>query len=252
MVCVMNGVCYVWCVLCMVCVMYGVCYVWCVLCMVCVMYGVCYVWCVLCMVCVMYGVCYVWCVLCMVCVMYGVCYVWCVLCMVCVMYGVCYVWCVLCMVCVMYGVCYVWCVLCMVCVMYGVSHVSYAMQCNAMQCNAMQCNAMQCMYVCMYFYLLRLFSMTKCIGCNIGLSSTDLVMQANDAYYHVTCFRCTTCSHLLQKGEKFGVRNLKIFCEEHYLENVCRRKLLSNANFAISGKFCVLDGTRKRSRLGVA
>lgn len=63
----------------------------------------------------------------------------------------------------------------------------------------------------------KLFSIPNCLGCKQEISSSDFVMQARKTYYHVNCFRCSLCSVLLQKGDKYGIRNLQLLCEPHYL-----------------------------------
>uniref|UniRef100_A0AAZ3SP76 ISL LIM homeobox 2b n=1 Tax=Oncorhynchus tshawytscha TaxID=74940 RepID=A0AAZ3SP76_ONCTS len=42
----------------------------------------------------------------------------------------------------------------------------------------------------------RLFGI-KCAKCNLGFSSSDLVMRARDNVYHIECFRCSVCSRQL-------------------------------------------------------
>uniref|UniRef100_A0A8C6WZE2 ISL LIM homeobox 2a n=1 Tax=Neogobius melanostomus TaxID=47308 RepID=A0A8C6WZE2_9GOBI len=50
----------------------------------------------------------------------------------------------------------------------------------------------------------RLFGI-KCAKCNLGFSSSDLVMRARDNVYHIECFRCSVCSRQLLPGDEFSL-----------------------------------------------
>lgn len=43
-------------------------------------------------------------------------------------------------------------------------------------------------------------------------------MQAQGRYYHVDCFRCVLCGNLMEKGQRFAIKENEIYCEQHYLQ----------------------------------
>lgn len=57
----------------------------------------------------------------------------------------------------------------------------------------------------------RLFGI-KCAKCNLGFSSSDLVMRARDNVYHIECFRCSVCSRQLLPGDEFSLREDELLC----------------------------------------
>ncbi|KAG9352346.1 hypothetical protein JZ751_020759 [Albula glossodonta] len=57
----------------------------------------------------------------------------------------------------------------------------------------------------------RLFGI-KCAKCNLGFSSSDLVMRARDNVYHIECFRCSVCSRQLLSGDEFSLRDEELLC----------------------------------------
>ncbi|KAJ3593556.1 hypothetical protein NHX12_005890 [Muraenolepis orangiensis] len=57
----------------------------------------------------------------------------------------------------------------------------------------------------------RLFGI-KCSKCNLGFSSSDLVMRARDNVYHIECFRCSVCSRQLLPGDEFSLRDEELLC----------------------------------------
>nr|XP_019935354.1 PREDICTED: insulin gene enhancer protein ISL-3 isoform X4 [Paralichthys olivaceus] len=52
----------------------------------------------------------------------------------------------------------------------------------------------------------------KCAKCNLGFSSSDLVMRARDNVYHIECFRCSVCSRQLLPGDEFSLREEELLC----------------------------------------
>ncbi|KAM7014883.1 insulin gene enhancer protein isl-2b isoform 3-T4 [Tautogolabrus adspersus] len=52
----------------------------------------------------------------------------------------------------------------------------------------------------------------KCAKCNLGFSSSDLVMRARDNVYHIECFRCSVCSRQLLPGDEFSLREDELLC----------------------------------------
>ena len=69
-------------------------------------------------------------------------------------------------------------------------------------------------------HFFRIWSKTRCQRCQCGISKTDLVMQAHSCYYHVNCFGCFTCGVQLRKGQRFGVKDQKVYCESHYKQMI--------------------------------
>ncbi|KAG7473411.1 hypothetical protein MATL_G00095590 [Megalops atlanticus] len=57
----------------------------------------------------------------------------------------------------------------------------------------------------------RLFGI-KCAKCNLGFSSSDLVMRARENVYHIECFRCSVCSRQLLPGDEFSLRDEELLC----------------------------------------
>lgn len=57
----------------------------------------------------------------------------------------------------------------------------------------------------------RLFGI-KCAKCQVGFSSSDLVMRARDSVYHIECFRCSVCSRQLLPGDEFSLREHELLC----------------------------------------
>ncbi|KAI5701205.1 hypothetical protein M8J76_012176 [Diaphorina citri] len=62
----------------------------------------------------------------------------------------------------------------------------------------------------------RLFGVKRCGRCQMGISSSELVMRARDLVFHLHCFTCISCGILLTKGDLFGMRDEMIYCRPHY------------------------------------
>ena len=56
----------------------------------------------------------------------------------------------------------------------------------------------------------------QCSRCLLDIQPTDLVMKALDCWFHVDCFRCTTCDATLKKGEHYGMSENMPYCQLHY------------------------------------
>lgn len=63
----------------------------------------------------------------------------------------------------------------------------------------------------MNVYFFRLFR-GKCSGCGYCISAQELVMKANGNVYHMNCFRCVECGHILQKGDQYVLKDGQLFC----------------------------------------
>ncbi|RUS80525.1 hypothetical protein EGW08_011709, partial [Elysia chlorotica] len=53
---------------------------------------------------------------------------------------------------------------------------------------------------------------TKCQGCLLAVSPSELVMRASGAVYHLGCFACVACGQRLHKGDEFVIRDGQLFC----------------------------------------
>lgn len=62
----------------------------------------------------------------------------------------------------------------------------------------------------------RRYSRQRCVRCNVGLSSNELVMRARDCIYHIDCFLCFSCNKPLTPGDTYGIHSDQIFCQEDY------------------------------------
>ena len=49
------------------------------------------------------------------------------------------------------------------------------------------------------------------------IGEDELVMRVNSNIYHETCFMCFNCRRLLRKGDRFVLRNGKLYCEADML-----------------------------------
>lgn len=57
----------------------------------------------------------------------------------------------------------------------------------------------------------RLFGI-KCVKCQVGFSSSDLVMRVWDSVYYIECFCCFVCSCQLLFGDEFLLWEYELFC----------------------------------------
>nr|QRF78307.1 Lhx1/5 [Priapulus caudatus] len=61
---------------------------------------------------------------------------------------------------------------------------------------------------------------TKCAGCTLGISPSDLVRRARNKVFHLKCFTCMVCRKQLSTGEELYVLDEnKFICKEDYLNN---------------------------------
>ncbi|KAK3594726.1 hypothetical protein CHS0354_001552 [Potamilus streckersoni] len=64
---------------------------------------------------------------------------------------------------------------------------------------------------------LRLFgSNGSCVSCGQSIPASELVMRSQGNVYHVKCFVCVTCHNQLTPGDRYGVVNGSILCEQDY------------------------------------
>lgn len=64
----------------------------------------------------------------------------------------------------------------------------------------------------------RRFSAQRCARCHLGISASEMAMQARDWVYHLNCFTCTTCNKMLTTGDHFGMKDSLVYCRLHFEE----------------------------------
>lgn len=52
----------------------------------------------------------------------------------------------------------------------------------------------------------------RCSGCGFSINPHELVRRVYSSTYHLPCFRCVECRHVLQDGNEFYIRDGQIFC----------------------------------------
>lgn len=65
------------------------------------------------------------------------------------------------------------------------------------------------------FFSYRVFG-TKCSGCKKTIPANELVMRALGNVYHLHCFVCAMCGHVLEKGQEFALKDNKLYCKMDY------------------------------------
>ena len=46
--------------------------------------------------------------------------------------------------------------------------------------------------------------------------NSEMVMKCDGIFIHWKCFLCSVCDVKLEKGEKYGVIEGQLFCEQHF------------------------------------
>lgn len=54
------------------------------------------------------------------------------------------------------------------------------------------------------------------MGCGQNIPANELVMRAQNNVYHLKCFTCCTCRSPLVPGDRYGVVNGSLVCEQDY------------------------------------
>ncbi|GFS08558.1 LIM domain transcription factor LMO4.2 [Elysia marginata] len=63
----------------------------------------------------------------------------------------------------------------------------------------------------------RLFgSSGSCYGCGQPIPASELVMRAQTSVYHLKCFTCCTCHSPLNTGDRYGIVQGSLVCEQDY------------------------------------
>ena len=61
---------------------------------------------------------------------------------------------------------------------------------------------------------------TKCAGCSLGISPSDLVRRARNKVFHLKCFTCMMCRKELSTGEELYILDEnKFICKEDYISS---------------------------------
>jgi hypothetical protein len=71
--------------------------------------------------------------------------------------------------------------------------------------------------MCFLFSLCRLFGNSgTCSSCGQSIPASEFVMKAQGNVYHLKCFTCVSCHNQLVPGDRFGIINGSLFCEQDY------------------------------------
>ena len=76
----------------------------------------------------------------------------------------------------------------------------------------------------------RLFcSSGSCAVCGQGIPANEMVMRTQGNVYHLKCFNCYTCNMPLSPGDRFGVVNGNIICENDYSKTNVKGQVNGNS-----------------------
>ncbi|XP_074654558.1 LIM domain transcription factor LMO4.1-like isoform X2 [Tubulanus polymorphus] len=78
------------------------------------------------------------------------------------------------------------------------------------------CFAKRGMILCKNDYIRMFGSSGTCAACGQSIPASEFVMKAQTNVYHLKCFTCVSCHNQLQPGDRFGVVNGSLFCEQDY------------------------------------
>ncbi|CAG5135155.1 unnamed protein product, partial [Candidula unifasciata] len=55
-----------------------------------------------------------------------------------------------------------------------------------------------------------------CCGCGQAIPASELVMRAQANVYHLKCFTCCTCHMPLNTGDRYGLVQGSLVCEQDF------------------------------------
>lgn len=93
------------------------------------------------------------------------------------------------------------------------------LKCSCCQTNLEQlgsCFTRAGMILCKNDYMRLFCSGGSCAGCGQSIPANEMVMRTQGNVYHLKCFNCYTCNMPLSPGDRFGVVNGNIICENDY------------------------------------
>ncbi|KAK7095282.1 LIM domain transcription factor LMO4.1-like [Littorina saxatilis] len=72
------------------------------------------------------------------------------------------------------------------------------------------------MILCRNDYIRLFGSGGSCMGCGQNIPASEMVYRAQGNVYHIKCFVCVSCRHPLQPGDRYGLLNGSLVCEQDY------------------------------------
>ncbi|XP_025113034.1 LIM domain transcription factor LMO4-A-like isoform X2 [Pomacea canaliculata] len=72
------------------------------------------------------------------------------------------------------------------------------------------------MILCRNDYIRLFGAVGSCMACGQNIPANEMVMRAQSHVYHVKCFTCVTCRSPLVPGDRFGLVNGSLVCEQDY------------------------------------
>ncbi|XP_041370339.1 LIM domain transcription factor LMO4.1-like isoform X2 [Gigantopelta aegis] len=72
------------------------------------------------------------------------------------------------------------------------------------------------MILCRNDYIRLFGSGGTCAACSQTIPANELVMRVQASVYHLKCFTCVSCHGPLQPGDRFGIINGSLVCEQDY------------------------------------
>ncbi|ESO82134.1 hypothetical protein LOTGIDRAFT_135197 [Lottia gigantea] len=72
------------------------------------------------------------------------------------------------------------------------------------------------MILCRNDYIRLFGSGGTCASCSQNIPASELVMRLQGNVYHLKCFTCMSCNCQLMPGDRFGVINGSLVCEQDY------------------------------------
>lgn len=72
------------------------------------------------------------------------------------------------------------------------------------------------MILCRNDYIRLFGSGGSCFGCGQPIPASELVMRAQTSVYHLKCFTCCTCHSPLNTGDRYGIVQGSLVCEQDF------------------------------------